>query len=92
MGLFCLFCWRCDFWGLDRFFWGVKQATAKARAMILVASPFGLRSCLRQSGSRFRGGFFGGLKPSAPSGKERQPLLHGNSRADKGSGKKQRQK
>jgi hypothetical protein len=45
----------CDFWAENR----ERKTTADAKAMDSVASPFGLRSGLRQSGRAFRPRFLG---------------------------------
>ena len=51
--------------GVDRFLGGEKSG--KGNGDRLVASPFGLRSGLRQSGDRFAVGFDAGLKPRSIS-------------------------
>jgi hypothetical protein len=43
----------CDFWAEN----AKEKIRAKAKAIKSVASPFGLRSGLRQSGDAFRRGF-----------------------------------
>jgi hypothetical protein len=42
-----------------------NNCNGKSNGNDFVASSVGLRSCLRQSGSAFRRGFFVGLKPHA---------------------------
>ena len=48
----------CDFWAEN----AEKNTTATAKAIKSIASPFGLRSSLRQSGGRFAAGLDAGLK------------------------------
>ena len=73
--------------------YGNAKATTRAKAIGLVASPCGLRSGLRQSGSAFRRGLFVGLKPHAnPKGNKptliRKATTHANPKGNKATTKR----